>query len=36
MTFGLKHPGLKHFWEPVLWLGYVLLIAVPWLVARAG
>ena len=33
---GIVGAGRRHFEQPVLWLAYVLLIAVPWLVGRAA
>ncbi len=31
---GLARQGLQHFRQTAVWLGYAVLIAVPWLVAR--
>jgi hypothetical protein len=32
---GIVGEGWQHFRQPVLWLAYVLLVAIPWLVGRA-
>jgi hypothetical protein len=31
---GIVGEGWRHFEQPVLWLAYVLLVAIPWLVGR--
>ena len=33
---GLVRQGLRHFRQTILWVGYAVLIAVPWLVGLAG
>ena len=33
---GIVGEGRRHFEQPVLWVGYALLVAVPWLVGRAS
>ena len=32
---GMVGEGRRHFEQPVLWLGYALLVVLPWLVGRA-
>lgn len=33
---GFVRQGLRHFRQPILWVGYAVLVAVPWLVARSA
>ena len=33
---GIVGEGRRHFEQPVLWVGYALLVIVPWLVGRAA